>query len=65
VTATRNIHVHFSAKFHEVAGNHNARIRMGVVDQLWRHYFYPFRLINKGSLLFAVIFVLNYVMELE
>jgi len=32
-----NKHVHFSAKLHEVAANHNAGIGMGVVDQLWGH----------------------------
>jgi len=37
VTAARNMHVHFSATFHEVAANHNAGIDVGVVDQLWRH----------------------------
>jgi len=34
VTAVRNKHVHSSARLHEVAGNHNAGIIMGVVDQL-------------------------------
>jgi len=37
VTATRNKHVHFSTKLHEVAANHSAGIGVGVVDQLWRH----------------------------
>jgi len=57
VTATRNIHVHFSARLHDVAANHDAGI--GVVDPLWRHcllLFYVFRLINKGNLSFAVVF---------
>jgi len=35
--ATRNKHVHFSVRLHEVSANDNARIGMGVVDQLWRH----------------------------
>jgi len=30
MTATRNKHVHFSAKLHEVAANHNLGIGMGV-----------------------------------
>jgi len=34
---------------------------MGVVDQLWHHFFQAFRLIIKGNLLFAVIFLFNYV----
>ena len=37
VTATWNKHVHFSARLHEVAANHNAGIGVGAVDQLWRH----------------------------
>jgi len=63
VTATRNKHVHFSARLREVAANHNAGIIMGVVDQLWRHclrYFYVFRLINKGN--FYLITSISYVM---
>jgi len=42
VTATRNQHVQFSARLHEVAANHNARIGMGAIDQLWRHRFLLF-----------------------
>ena len=57
MTATRNKHVHFSAKLHEVAhevaANHNLGIGMGVVNQLWRHLL-PFYLKNKDNLLFAV-----------
>jgi len=37
VTATRNKRVHFSARLHELAANHNAGIDVGVVDRLWRH----------------------------
>ena len=29
--------VHFSARLHEVAANHNAGLGVGVVDRLWRH----------------------------
>jgi len=55
MTATRNKHVHFSAKLHEVAANHNLGIGMGVVNQLWRHLL-PFYLKNKDNLLFAVFY---------
>jgi len=34
VTATRNKRVHFSARLHELAANHNAGIDVGVVDRL-------------------------------
>jgi len=34
VTATRNKHVHFSARLHEVAAAHSAGIGVGVVDRL-------------------------------
>ena len=37
VTATRNKHVYFSARLHEVAANHNAGTGVGVVDLLCRH----------------------------
>ena len=74
-TATRNKHVHFSARLHEVAANHNAGIGVGVVDQLRGHCLplfsrvSDFRCNNKDN--FAVIFYLiastsyMYVMELE
>jgi len=72
VTATRNKHVHFSAKLYEVATNRSAGIDMGVVDQLWRHcYFLRFSVINnKGNLLFADLFFylitsISCAMELE
>ena len=78
-TATRNKHVHFSARLHEVAANHNAGIGVGVVDQLRGHCLPLFSRVsdfrcrpnNKDNLLFAVIFYLIastscvYVMELE
>ena len=59
VTASRNKHVHFDARLHGVAANHNAGIGVGVVDQLWPHcslmcfgHFYS---------LFAIIFLFDYV----
>ena len=64
VTATRNEHVHFSARLQEVAANHNAGIGMSVVDQLWRHcllFFFARVSVNKGNLLLAVMFIFNYV----
>jgi len=36
-TATRNEHVHFSARLHDVAANLNGGIGAGEVDRLWRH----------------------------
>ena len=66
MTATRNKHVvHFSARLHEVAANHNAGIGVGVVDQLWRHRLLLFScvLVNQQRqfIVFAVIFLFNYV----
>ena len=64
VTATRNKHVHFSAKLYEVATNRSAGIDMGVVDQLWRHcyFFYVFRLSTiKAIYCLLTYFSFNYV----
>ena len=49
----------FSARLHEVAANHNARIDMGCGVIVYC-YFYVFRLTIKGNLLSAVIFLFNY-----
>jgi len=49
----------FSARLHEVAANHNARIDIGCGVIVYC-YFYVFRLTIKGNLLSAVIFLFNY-----
>jgi len=70
-TATRNEHVHFSARLHDVAANLNGGIGAGQVDVTAYCYFHVFRLTNKGNYsLFAVIFFnsdtsISYVMELD
>jgi len=72
VTATRNEHVHFSARLQEVAANHNAGIGMSVVDQLWRHcllfFSLVFLLIKAIYCLLSCVYLItsiSYVIELE
>jgi len=63
-TTTRNKHVHFTARLHEGASNHSAVIGVGMVDQLWHHCLLLFSrvsVVNEGNLLFAVIFLFNYI----